>query len=49
MWRPGRKRLAGLIVIAVGVSMMVGGLIAGEAARVLGNAVSLCLGCIGIG
>jgi len=43
------KRIIGIVVLISGISLMVVGILQGELAAVMRNAVIVCLDCIGIG
>ena len=45
----GKKAAAQAVLLIAGIAMVCVGVARGEAAIVLGKAVRLCLGCIGIG
>lgn len=45
----GRKRLVRIALLAAAVTLLVVGVLRGEAATVLTKAVNICLECIGIG
>lgn len=44
-----RKTAAALVFVAVGVAMMIYGVLDGEAAIVMRKAAAVCLECIGVG
>jgi len=44
-----KKHLLQLTLLAIGVCMMVLGILRGEAAEILRKAIVICLECIGIG
>jgi len=43
------RKIIGIVVLISGISLMVVGILQGEPAAVVRNAVIICLDCIGIG
>ncbi len=43
------RKICQIVLLIAGITMMVYGVIRGEAVTVLGKAIKLCLECVGIG
>ena len=43
------KKLSQIVLLIIGITMVSYGAVRGEAAAVLGKAITLCLECVGIG